>query len=326
MISLEKFPKIDAHFHATSYDPIYEKIAKDFNVRFLNINTDANVFPSVAEQEAVACGYIDKHPQSFAFISSFEMDGWENEGWLYKTLRRISVARKRGAVGVKIWKNIGMEIVKSSDKSFLMIDDPFFDPLFHFLIENNIPVLTHLGEPKNCWLSLDEMTSNRNRIYYENNPEYHAYLHPEIPNYESQIRARDNVLEKYEDLIFVGAHLGSLEWSYAELAKRFDKYPNFYVDVSSRLGHMQMQSAQNYDDVRDFFIKYADRILYGTDAYNNPQKLTLALENDWKYLATNSHCLSTDIDTAFKGLDLPEETIYKIYFENATRVYRRLIF
>ena len=326
MNSLNSFPKIDAHFHSTSYDPIYEKIAADYNVRFVNINTDANVFPSLKEQEAVACEYTERHKHSFAYVASFDMDHWEKEDWYSITIASISQSMEKGAVGVKIWKNIGMEIIKSSDKSYLMIDDPFFNPLFHFLTENKIPVLTHLGEPRNCWLPLEEMTSNRNRLYYSNNPEFHAYLHPEIPAYETQIKARDSVLTKYPDLIFIGAHLGSLEWSYEELAMRFDAYPNFSVDLSSRLGHLQLQSAKNYDGVRDFVTKYADRIIYGTDAYNNPERLTSSLINDWKFLATDAECTSTEVSGFFKGMDLPEETLYKIYFENATRVYNRLGF
>jgi len=183
-----------------------------------------------------------------------------------------------------------------------------------------------LGEPRNCWLPLEEMTSDRNRLYYNQNPQFHAYLHPEIPEYSLQIQARDNVLAKYPILIFVGAHLGSLEWSYEELAIRFEKYPNFKVDLSSRLGHLQIQSKNRYDDIRDFFIKYSDRIMYGTDAYNNPKKLTSSLINDWKFLATNTDCISIEVSGIFKGIDLPEESLYKIYYENATKVYHRLIF
>lgn len=326
MVSLENFPKIDAHFHSTSYNQLYEKYAKQFNVRYVNINTDTKIFPSIEEQEAIATMYIKKHQECFAYIASFEMKNWETDGWYEKVFRRINQSVAKGAVGVKIWKNIGMEIIKSSDQSYLMIDDVFFDPLFKFLNANKIPVLAHLGEPRNCWLPLEEMTSNRNRLYYTNHPEFHAYLHPEIPDYDLQIRARDNVLAKYPDLVFVGAHLGSLEWSYEELSKRFDKYPNFKVDVSSRLGHLQIQSAKKYDRVRDFFMKYADRIIYGTDAYNNPEKLTASLVNDWKFLATGEGCESTEVSGIFKGIRLPEEYLYKIYFENATKTYHSLAF
>ncbi len=324
--SFKSFPKIDSHFHSTSYNPIYAKIATEYNVKLLNINTNANVFPSMEVQETIALKYIEKHKKHFGYIASFEMDEWEKDGWYDKIFNQINKSIEKGAVGVKIWKNIGMEITEPLNNRYLMIDDSFFDPLFNFLIKNKIPLLTHLGEPRNCWLPLEEMTSDRNRLYYNQNPQFHAYLHPEIPEYNLQIQARDNVLAKYPRLIFVGAHLGSLEWSYEELAIRFEKYPNFKVDLSSRLGHLQIQSKNRYDDIRDFFIKYSDRIMYGTDAYNNHKKLTSSLINDWKFLATNTDCISTEVSGIFKGIDLPEESLYKIYYENATKVYHRLIF
>lgn len=324
--SLKKFPKIDAHFHSTFYNPAYEKFAREYNVRYVNINTDTKIFPSIDEQEAVALTYIEKHKECFAYIASFEMNNWESDNWYQKTLTHIKQSIEKGAVGIKIWKNIGMEIIKSSDQSYLMIDDLFFDPLFKFLSENKIPLLAHLGEPKNCWLPLEEMTSIRNRMYYSIHPEFHAYLHPEIPNYDLQIQARDAVLAKFPDLTFVGAHLGSLEWSYEELSKRFDKYPNFKVDLSSRLGHLQIQSENKYDEVRDFFIKYADRIIYGTDAYNDPEKLTSSLVNDWMFLSTNEDCESTEVSDTFKGIQLPEEYLYKIYYGNAMKTYNGLPF
>ena len=323
---LKKFPKIDAHFHSTSYDPIYEEVSKKHNLKLININTNANVFPSIEIQEDVALDYISKDKNHFAYIGSFEMEGWENEGWYEKVFARIKKSMEKGAVGIKIWKNIGMEIRKSSDNAFLMIDDQFFEPLLTYLSDNKIPLLAHLGEPKNCWLPLDEMTSTRNRTYYSNNPKYHAYLHPEIPHYDLQIEARNNLLSKFPELIFVGAHLGSLEWSIDKLALHFDRYPNFNVDLSSRIGHLQLQSENRYDDVRDFLIKYADRIIYGTDAYNNPVRLINSLFNDWKYLSTNQYCESTEVKSKFKGVDLPEEVLYKIYYENASKIYHRLNF
>lgn len=325
MLSFKKFPKIDAHFHSTHYDSVYESIAKASNLRYININTDANVFPSIKEQEAVALDYVQRDVDHFSFITSFEMGGWETEGWYNSVYGQVAKAIDMGAVGVKIWKNIGMELLKA-DGSYLMIDDAFFHPLFNFLITNHIPLLAHLGEPKNCWLPLELMTSNRNREYYIDNPQYHAYLNPDIPSYEKQIEARDSVLAKYPDLIFIGAHLGSIEWSCQELAKRFDDNPNFYVDLSSRMGHLQIQSVNNYDEVRNFMIRYSDRILYGTDAYNNPVKLENALADDWKFLTTDSQCTSQDVSGELKGLALPEETLHKVYYDNAKKVYSRVIF
>ncbi len=89
---------------------------------------------------------------------------------------------------------------------------------------------------------------------------------------------------------------------------------------------MLLQSVDKYDDVRDFFIKYDDRIIYGTDAYNNPEKLKSSLTNDWKFLTMNADCTSTEVSGTFKGIELPEESLYKIYYENAVEVYPRLAF
>ena len=106
------------------------------------------------------------------------------------------------------------------------------------------------------------MTVDGDRRYFAAHPEYHGLLHPEIPNYEAQVAARDRMLERHPTLRVVGCHLGSLEYDVDELAKRLDKYPNLAVDLSARIVHLQIQPR---DKVRAFLVKYQDRLLYGTD-------------------------------------------------------------
>ena len=168
---------------------------------------------------------------------------------------------------------------------------------------------------------MEKMTSERNKAYFSKHPGFYAYLHPEIPSYKEQIRARDYVLQHFPDLNFIGAHLGSMEWSYEEIAKRLEAFPNFSVDISSRLGHLQIQSMNDYEGVRNFFIKYADRLIYGTDAYNNIDKLETSLINEWEFLATAHAYTSNEVNKVCKGLSLPEDVLIKIYHNNARRIY-----
>ena len=177
----------------------------------------------------------------------------------------------KGAIAVKVWKNIGMEL-KDRDNNFVMIDHPKFDPVFDFLVKNNIPLIGHLGEPKNCWLPIEKMTVQGDVNYFSTHPKYHMYLHPEYPSYEDQVNSRDHMLEKHPDLQFIGAHLASLEYSVDELAKRLDKFPNMAVDTASRISHLQYQAKTNWQKVHDFCIKYQDRIIYGTDIIINETK------------------------------------------------------
>ena len=60
-----------------------------------------------------------------------------------------------------------------------------------------VPLIDHQGEPHNCWLPLDQMTTDNDREYFRHHPQYYMYLHPEQPGYEDLMAARDR---------FVAAH------------------------------------------------------------------------------------------------------------------------
>jgi len=209
-----------------------------------------------------------------------------------------------------------------------MINDPKFDPIFVYLAENGIPVIGHIGEPLNCWLPLEEMTTLNDRRYFEAHSIYHMYSHTDHPTHEQLINARDERLRKNPDLIFVAAHLASLEHSIDELGRRLDEFPNMYVDLAERVCHLQVQSQKNRDEVREFMQKHQDRIIYGTDIIIDGtqsteelrNKLEKRLINDWNYLATDNTMVVPELDGSFQGLCLPEEVLVKIYRTNAERV------
>jgi len=221
-------------------------------------------------------------------------------------------------------------VLKNKEGQYVMADDTAFYPVFKYLEENHIPVMGHLGEPRNCWLPLEEMTDTSNYRYYKSNPQYHMFLHPEAPSYEDQIRAMENLLKKHPALDYTGAHLASLEWSVDELAKRMDRFPDMKVDVSARMAHLQRQSIYDLQKVCDFFIRYQDRILYGTDITVNatetdPRVKAAAILDrwisNWIYLATDSILTIKNLPSAVKGLHLPKEVIDKVYNKNADRFF-----
>jgi predicted TIM-barrel fold metal-dependent hydrolase len=155
------------------------------------------------------------------------------------------------------------------------------------------------------------------------------FLHPEYPSYEDQIKARDNLLRKNPGLNFVGCHLGSLEWNVDSIADRLDRFPNLVVDMSARICHLQYQSAHDRDKVRNFCIKYQDRLLYGTDtgySGKDPDEFRMEMHNtwlaDWKYFTSDEDMNAPQFRGNFRGLKLPREIIDKIYFTNAVRWYK----
>lgn len=318
----EKVPKIDAHFHYLTTNGRFIEFATTQLFSLVSPNVDSEM--PADEQWNISKEVMKAYPRGIAFLSTFSADSFNTPGFSSRVIANIEKCRDQGARGVKIWKNIGMELRDPSGR-YVMADDPAFDFLFSYLEMKRIPVLAHLGEPRNCWLPAEEMTDDGDRDYYRSHPQYYMYLHPEMPSYDMQIKARDHLLEKYPELVLVGAHLGSLEWNVDELASRFDRYPDFSVDMAARIGHLRNQSETNRDKVRRFMVTYQDRILYGTDTEVHDDMMEdfdqVAWDirkgwmNDWIYLATDSTIQEV------RGLRLPAEVIDKIYFKNAIRCY-----
>ena len=326
----ESIPKTDVHLHIDTQNPIYMEFASKHNFRVISPNVDAGT--SIEDQFSVSEITKKEWTDQYAFLGTFSVESFNDSNFADNTIDRIKQCLIAGASGIKIWKNIGMEL-KDTNGQFIMIDNPIFDPIFNYLEVNKIPVMGHLGEPLDCWLPLDEMINAENRRYYENHPQYHMYMHPESPSYDDQINARDNRLRNNPNLLFTGAHIASLEWSVDEVAKRLDEFPNMNIDLSARMTHIQYQSVDDYEKVKNFFIKYQDRILYGTDItinanQANPNEVLQRLQESWKshwiYLVTDSTQHIKSMQQNVKGLKLPKEVIDKIYNNNADRFFESI--
>ncbi|MEE4285653.1 MAG: amidohydrolase family protein, partial [Mariniphaga sp.] len=266
-----KVEKIDSHYHIYAENENSVMQAQKDNFRLLNINTFSGGCERVVEAHQWLKSLNQENPETTEFTTTFCLDGWDEPGWVENTISWIDQCIADGAIAVKVWKNIGMEF-RDKDSLLVMIDDPQFDPVFQHLAEKGIPLVGHLGEPKNCWLPLDEMTTKNDSGYFSRNPQYHMYLHPEFPSYEEQMAARDRMLEKNPDLVFIGCHLASLEWSVDEMAAFLDRFPNASMDMAARMGQLFYQTVENRDKVRNFFINYQDRLMYGTDIIDRGQE------------------------------------------------------
>lgn len=321
-------PKYDVHTHANIPGERLVDFSKSNNFKLLSINLIAPGFPSLDEQLSISAKHLHNHPADFAFAYNFPVDDWEEEDWPTITTARIEHARAKGAVAVKVWKNIGMELRNTSGQ-FVMIDHPKFDPVIAYLVRHDIPLIGHLGEPRNCWLPLEEMTVSSDRSYFEAYPQYHMFLHPSYPSYDDQIRARDRLLEKFPELRFVGAHLASLEWSVDELAERLDRYPNMMVDTAERICHLQHQAVTEWRKVHDFFITYQDRIMYGTDIVDDgnendesfQKRINTIRQRHWQFFTTADEMEAPKVSGMFRGLHLPRNVVDKIYRTNAEKTF-----
>lgn len=336
--------KFNSHVHLYSEDTTYIDQAIDSNFKlliFLSSSPGTTSRISVPDQETRILGHIENHPDDLFYATTIlDPYSFNEPDFVESTIEHLRQSFEKGAIAVKIRKSIGME-VKKPNGEFVTIDDPKFDPIIDFIAENDKTLIGHIGEPKNCWLPLDEMTVGGDRQYYSEHPQYHMYLHPEYLSHEEHIQKVENMLRKHPDVRYVGAHLASLEYDVDELAKRLDMFPNMAVDMAERISHFQYQAADDWEKVRNFMIKYQDRLIYATDdgdygpkphfgaeltdqTQRTKEQIREAMDvnyrRHWKFFTAEGPMTAPKLpEKEFNALMLPKEVVDKIYMKNAEK-------
>jgi predicted TIM-barrel fold metal-dependent hydrolase len=320
--------KIDAHVHVYGVADHFMAQALADRFRILDINVDDADYPPILEQRRDAVALRERSRGRVAFVTTFSVQNFLSPGWSAAVLRDIDAAIAQGAVGVKIWKNIGMAL-RDADGRYVMPDDVRLQPIIAHLERHHVVLLGHQAEPRNCWLPPERMTVRSDREYFGDHPQYYMYLHPEMPTQETILAARDRMLRAHPALRFDAVHLASLEWNVDRVADFLDRFPEARVDVAARMVHLEYQAASEPQKVRRFLIRYQDRILYGSDTAYGPDDsdpgAATALHHDWlddwRFLASAEPMHSQDFAAAFHGLHLPREVIDKIYRRNAQALF-----
>jgi hypothetical protein len=320
--------KIDSHSHVFEDLPQLNALMRRFNVRTINVcNNGTNGY--LEPMHRIAVEQYRRHPDLFPFESTFDLLRRDEPGYVQEVISFLDRTFAQGAVGVKIWKEIGIDI-RDRDGKFILPDDPRFDPIYAHIAKRGKVLHAHLAEPIDAWRPLDPASPHYH--YYSTNPEWHLYGKPEYPSHEAIIAARDHILRKHPDLILLGAHLGSLEHDLDGIAERLARYPNFHIEVSARTRNLTRHPSGK---VRALFLKFPDRILYGIDAGWKPflgrpaheaarqayiTRLELQYRADYEYYAGQGKMIYNGREV--EALNLPRRVLEKFYHQNAERIFK----
>ena len=310
---------IDTHVHAFKSAPEFTDLLTRLRLHLLDICVADNhgIYGELATELARAQGFVGSSQGHAKLCVTFDPYTFQQRGYGQNIIKQLRQEFSDGAIAVKIWKNIGMEI-KTADGRYVMPDDPIFQPIYRAIAAENKTLIAHVAEPTSCWQPPNPDSPDYE--YYKENPQWYMYLHPDHPRKEAILAARDHLLAENPKLRVVGAHLGSMETDVDEIAKRFDRYPNFAVDTAARMEYLMIQPREK---VRNFLIKYQDRMVYGTDLeFLNDESTADALKDwqetyarDWKFLATGQ--MLPYKGRQVQGLNLPEPVVRRIFHENA---------
>ncbi len=250
-------------------------------------------------------------PSRFVVFTNLSVRGIDEAGWSARAVAQLEADVANGAQGLKIYKGLGLESKDSAGKR-IPVDDPRLDPVWAKCGELGVPVLIHTGEPAPFWMPLDG--TNERLQEMKERPGRHRDL-AEYPSWESIMGEQHSVFRKHPETNFINAHLGWLGNDLGRLGELMDELPNMYTEIGAVLAELGRQPRF----AREWFIRYQDRVMFGKDSWNPEEYHTYfrVLETADEYFPyyRRRHAF-----WKMYGLDLPDEVLRKLYYENALRV------
>jgi predicted TIM-barrel fold metal-dependent hydrolase len=312
-----RFPVIDYHNHLDAQDP-----AKMLEIMdACGIEHLVNITMKVGD-EAIAMieRYRKADPGRFSSIGWMDWSGADAadfDSFVTLSLERLERLVEHGIVGFKIWKDLGLT-VRDCEGDLLRVDDERLAPIFDRAGELGLPVMVHIGDPEAFFLPIDANNERYEELAAHPDWGFHGAQYSK----DELLKQRDNVFQRHPGTTFVGAHIAENSEDLQRVSAMLDANPNVMVDISARASELGRQPYS----ARKFFLRYADRILFGADLVPEIEMYRLYyrfLETDDEYFEYPTHA-SRQGRWEICGLYLPDDVLRKVYRENALRLLPHL--
>jgi predicted TIM-barrel fold metal-dependent hydrolase len=240
---------------------------------------------------------------------------------------------ERGARGLKIFKDLGLGH-RDSDDRLIRVDDPRLDALWAKAGELGVPVLIHVADPVAFFGPLNEENERWDELQLH--PNWH-FGRPGLPGHDELLDQRNRIIERHPDTIFIGAHLGNYPEDMTYVDRCLERYPNFYVDTSARIGEIGRHPAE---ESRAFFLKHQDRVLFGIDLIprsagpaggeGDLARIKAMYDLHWPFFETEREQIEYPgypVQGRWKvdAIGLPDGVLQKLYVGNARRLIPGLV-
>ncbi|HUE87291.1 MAG TPA: amidohydrolase family protein [Vicinamibacterales bacterium] len=310
-----KFPVIDIHGHPPGINTPEGLARMVAEMDTLNLRVMTSASNTSGERLTQLLGVINASPHKDRFRVFTGVD-FRNvgPGWAERAVAQLEADIRAGAVGVgEVGKSFGLSIRKR-DGTRLKVDDPDLDPIWQAAARLDIPMFIHTAEPQEFFSPLD----------YKNERWLELALFPDRRNYEpgqvtfeELVTERNNLFKRHPKTRFIAAHFGWHANDLERAAALLDAHPNVVIEAGAILYDLGRQPRAAHD----FFVKYQDRILFGKDAWQ-PREFPYY----WRVFETRDEYFDyyRDYHAFWKlyGMDLPDQVLKKIYYQNALRVVK----
>ena len=311
LVPRAKFPVVDSHSHLRISTDNIEQTIKEMDA--LNLRVLVNLSGGSGEQlkQLVETIRTSRYPDRFRVFANVNFNGAGAPGWKEKEIAGLEQAVKDGAIGLKIFKNLGLS-AKKADGSRLKVDDPDLDPIWQTAARLNIPVIIHVADPAQFFEPIDYKNERWLELALFPNRQYPR---EQFPSFEDLMGERDRMFARNPKTRFINAHFGWHGNDFGRAAKHLDTLPNVVLEVGAVLYEFGRQPRAS----REFFTKYQDRVLFGKDAYE-PSEYPYY----WRVFETNDEYFDYyrgyHAFWKLNGMGLPDAVLRKLYYQNALRI------
>lgn len=258
---------------------------------------------------------VKPYPGRFMVFAQFDWSKINDPNFGQEMVAQLDDAVARGARGLKVLKDLGLGVRDQSGK-LITVDDSRLDPVWEECGRLGIPVFIHTADPEAFFLPIDAANERYEELI--EHPDW-SFYGSQFPSMEQVLEARNRVFAKHPKTIFVSLHMGwpeNLDW----VAHMLDTYPNVLVEFGARQAELGRQPRRT----REFFLKYQDRTMFGTDSgpsekmYRNYFRWLETADEYFDYSGSPGQGRFT-----IYGEELPDSVLEKIYHLNAERLFRQ---
>lgn len=249
------------------------------------------------------------HPGRFLTFARINFEGIDDADWSRREARVLEESFQAGAGGLKFSKALGLHY-RYQDGRIMPVDDVKLDPIWEVCAKYQRPVIIHVADPAAFFTPLDRFNERWHELI--NHPYWLFHGDRFLPRQQllDQLHA---VIAKHSKTTFINTHFGNNPEDLAAVGRNLDKYPNMHVDIDARVSELGRQPYT----ARKFFIKYQDRIMYGTDRAPDRERFRLY----YRFLETDDEYFPCPPGPwMIYGIHLPREVLEKVYYTNAERV------
>lgn len=304
------FPFVDVHLHI---DGLMEREELDRMVADMdriNLAVGVNLSGGTGERLASQVSALEEaYPGRFVVFANVDFRDIDDPEFGTLAARQLEEDVANGAVGLKIFKSLGMWVTDAAGER-VRVDDPRLDPIWAKAGELGIPVLIHTADPAEFWQPMDERNERWLELKLRSRRKQEA-----PPAFEDLIAEQHRMFRRHPETTFIAAHLGWLGHDLGRLGATLDSIPNMNVG----LGAVIYEPGRQPRFAHDFFVRYQDRILMGKDSWAPDEYPTYfrVLESDDEYFP---YYRKYHAFWRMYGLDLPDDVLRKVYYENALRI------